>query len=367
MSLMKDLSLPGLLVLPDFDDAWATPGHAAQLRAVVSAGSGFGERFAKGPQVVAVRSLPLTTLPYPTRYAFGGAAFSPAPFVTMTHRCLLVQFMQRGEPKTLLFNPSDVEGARATPFFARLARDVGERASSWMAKRYDSIETQLATFGLSAEDIDYVAFDHFHTQDLRGLLGTRDGKRKARFPNAVLLAPEVEWRDWDDLHPMQRAWFVHDGKSGVDESRVVFTSNDLLLGDGVAIVRTPGHTSGNQTLFVSTSRGVWGISENGTCVDNWSPAESKIPGLSFTAKTQDLDVVLNANTPELFARQYTSMMLEKSVVSRVARAPAFVQMLSSSEVTPSLTAPLLRPTLVHGGLTVGDVVAPRRARSEKAS
>jgi hypothetical protein len=116
----------------------------------------------------------------------------------MTHRCLLVQFMQRGEPKTLLFNPSDVEGARATSFFARLARDVGERASSWMAKRYDSIETQLATFGLSAGDIDYVAFDHFHTQDLRGLLGTRDGKRKARFPNAVLLAPEVEWRDWDD-------------------------------------------------------------------------------------------------------------------------------------------------------------------------
>ena len=30
------------------------------------------------------------------------------------------------------------------------------------------------------------------------------------------------------------------------------------------LIRTPGHTSGNQTLFIHTEQGVWGISENGT-------------------------------------------------------------------------------------------------------
>lgn len=354
--------LPDELTLTLFDDAFRTKNHAEQLRATLRVAAGLAERFEAGPRVVAVRSLPLTTLPYPTRYALGGAAFSPAPFVTMTHRCLLVQFLQHGVPKTLLFNPTDVEAARATPFFAHLATEVGERLSSWMAKTYDPLEVQLAALGLSVEDIDYVAFDHFHTQDLRGLLGTTDGARQARFPNALLLAPDAEWTEWEDLHPVQRAWFVRDGRRGVDERRVERTHADLALGDGVMLLRTPGHTSGNQTLFVSTDTGVWGVSENGTCADNWSPLESRIPGVAFTARAQELDVVLNSNTPELYARQYTSMMLEKTLVSRVPRAPGFVQMLSSSEVTPHITAPGLAPTVLFGGLTSGDVVRPRQKK-----
>ena len=354
--------LPDALTLTLLDDAFRTQGHAEQLRATLRAGAALAERFAHGPRVVAVRSLPLTTLPYPTRYAFGAAALSPAPFVMLTHRCLLVQFLQRGIPKTLLFNPTDVVAARKTPFFARLAVEVGERLTTWMATTGDPLEAQLATLGLSAEDVDYVAFDHFHTQDLRGLLGTTDGQKAARFPNATLLAPAAEWDEWDDLHPVQRAWFVADGRRGVDERRVVRTTTDLALGDGVMLLRTPGHTSGNQTLFVSTDTGVWGISENGTCADNWSPLESRIRGVAFTAKTQELDVILNSNTPERYARQYTSMMLEKTLASRARRAPGFVQMLSSSEVTPHFTAPGLDPTIVFGGLVSGDLIRPKAQR-----
>ena len=57
------------------------------------------------------------------------------------------------------------------------------------------------------------------------------------------------------------------------------TDGDLALGDGVLLVRTPGHTSGNQTLFLNTAEGVWGVSENGTCADNWTPATVKSAGI----------------------------------------------------------------------------------------
>jgi glyoxylase-like metal-dependent hydrolase (beta-lactamase superfamily II) len=352
-------------VLPDFRAAWETRGHGPRLRAVRKAGVEVRERLAGGPQVVSVRTLPITTLAYPTKYAFWSAAYSPAPYVVMTHRALLVQFLQKGEPKTLLFNPTDHIASRATPFFARMLEMVGDYvAFRLLAKAFDSIEAQLLALGLDKTSIDYVAFDHFHTQDLRTLLGTTDGEHEPRFPRARLLAPVVEWNDWDDLHPMQRAWFVADGKRNVRTENLLLTDDDLELGDGVMLVRTPGHTSGNQTLFMNTPDGVWGCSENGTCADNWSPLESRIKGLAALCRRQDMDVVLNANTPELGAQQYTSMVLERTLVDRVSRAPGFCQMFPSSEVTPSPLAPGLSPTILHKDLSYGQVV-PKMAQSRQ--
>jgi glyoxylase-like metal-dependent hydrolase (beta-lactamase superfamily II) len=322
------------------------------------------DRFARGPRVVSVRTLPLLGAAYPTKYAFYNAAFSPAPFVFLTHRCVLVQFMQGGALKNLLFNPTDAEGAKRTPFFARLIARFGERATKYIAGGFDKLETQLLELGVSPLDIDYVAFDHLHVQDLRPLLGTEDGQIAPRFPNATFLCPRNEWDDLDDLHPMQRAWFVPDAKKGVRTNRVAFLDGDYLLGDGLMLLRTPGHTSGNQTLFMNTEQGVWGISENGTCADSWSPLDSKIRGLASTCRKQDLDVIINSNTPEYGADQYTSMVLERTLVDRVKRAPAFVQMFPSSEATPHVLAPGVSPTLLHRAITVGSI-STVRARDEE--
>jgi len=354
-NLLKDAT-----PLQDFDPAWKEPLAGKRCRAVRAAAERVRQRFAIGPRVVSVRTIDQATLPYPTKYAFSATAFSPAPYVTLTHRCVLVQFMQKGTVKNLLFNPTDVVASRRAPYFARLIERF-RRFEPLLSKRFDSVTEKLASFGLSNRDIDYVAFDHFHTQDLRGLLGTRRKGSEARaplYPNAVLLAPKNEWDDWDDLHPLQTAFFVRDGKEDVREERVAFLDGDLSLGDGVLLLRTPGHTCGNQTLFLNTDNGVWGISENGTCADNWSPLESKIKGLATACRRQDLDLVLNSNTPESSANQYASMMLERTIVDRVARAPAFVQMFSSSEVTPSVLAPGLRPTVIHGEITSGQIVKP---------
>src|SRR5258706_8578562 len=112
--------------ITDLDRAWYTRGHGPRLKAVKKSAEAIRERISQGPRVMSVRSLPISTLAYPTKYAFWAAAFSPAPYVIMTHRTLLVQFLQRGELKTFLFNPTDDVAARQTPYFARMIRQVGD-------------------------------------------------------------------------------------------------------------------------------------------------------------------------------------------------------------------------------------------------
>jgi len=355
-----DRRLPWVRTLHDLDGPRAGVTSSARLHAIRKAGERLGDALRGGPRALSVRTFPLTTLLYPTKYAFSGAALSPAPYVYMVHRCLFVQVMAEGEVKNILFNPTDYVASRQTPFFKKLIDRYGEFVSyKLLARSFGQVEEHLAKIGIMPGDIDVIAFDHFHTQDLRPLLGTRAGMA-ARFPNAVLLAPRREWADWDDVHPFQAAWFIADGKQDIPDQRVVLTDDDLALGDGCLLLRTPGHTSGNQTLFVHAEQGVFGCSENGTAADNWSPSASRIAGLRGFATHQMLDVVLNANTPEMGIEQYTSMMLERSLVDRVAEAPSFVQMFPSSEVTPSFLAPGIRPTWTFGERTSGTVQTQRR-------
>ena len=352
-----DERIPWVRQVLDLKDGRGIRSPGPKLDALRPAALGLGDDLRSGPKVVSVRTLPLTTLLYPTTFGFNRAVPLPFPYVQMLHRCLLVQVLAEGELKNILFNPTDYEASRATPFFAKMIDKVGERGAKLISKQFGHVDEHLAALGLSAEDIDVIAFDHFHTQDVRPLLG--DGTHPGRFPNAYLLAPRDEWEDWGSLHPLQQSWFVADGKEGVPESRVVFTEDDVVLGDGCLLLKTPGHTTGNQTLFVHADRGVFGCSENGISADNWSPHESRIPGLKKQADLYDYEVILNANTPELCAEQYTSMIIEREVVDKVPERPEFVQMFPSSEFTPSAFAPGIRPAMLFKERDSGELRTSR--------
>ncbi len=346
-----DPRLPWVRRIHDLDDARGLPASGPRLREYRRVGRALGDALRSGPRAT-VKTLPLATLLYPTTFAFDRAVPLPWPYVQMFHRCLLVQVEAEGATRNVLFNPTDYLASKATPFFSDLIDALPHPdLQKLLSTQYGQVDAQLAALGLRPEDIDVVAFDHFHTQDLRPILGSTlpapDGSTiAARFPNALLLAPRREWVDWDDLHPLQRSWFVADGKRGVPEDRVVLFEGDLWLGAGAMLLQTAGHTTGNQTLFVHGTRGVFGCSENGCSADSWSPRESRIPGVAKKARAYDLEVVLNSNTPELAAEQYNSMVLERSVVDRSEVDPAFVQMFPSSEVTPSVFAPGVRPSMV---------------------
>src|SRR6185437_12977784 len=284
------------------------------------------------------------------------------PYIVMTNRMNVVQIATDAGLKILLFNPTDVPRSAETPFFADLRARMGKRVSErMMARLARPTPTQhLASLGIRPEQVDYIAFDHLHTQDLRGLLGTSPGigdgsPIPAAFPRAKLLVWRPELDIFRALHPLQRTWYIAGALQGVPPERIVACEGDVLLGRGAALVRTPGHTVGNWSLVLSTDNGVWAVSENGIACDSYAPEASRIPGLRRHARRYGLEVILNSNTLEGRNEQYTSMVLEKSLVDPSRDDPAFYQHLASSELTATPFTPGLSPTHRHGGLESGEV------------
>jgi glyoxylase-like metal-dependent hydrolase (beta-lactamase superfamily II) len=347
-------------LLHELDEIHRLPSAGERLARVRGAAERLRERLVASGRVVGVRTFDLSPLPYPTRFAFAGAASSPAPYVVMMNRMNVVQFDGGdGSRKILLFNPTDVERSARTPFFADLRARMGERMSAWLMERLrrPSIAERLASIGVSPADVDYVAFDHMHTQDVRALLGAAAPPEAipAVLPRAKLLIWRPELDIFRALHPLQAPWYLPDALRGVPADRIVPCDGDVLLGRGVALVRTPGHTVGNWSLVLNTDTGVWAVSENGVACDAYAPEASRIPGLARYARRERVEVVLNANTLEGRNDQYTSMVLEKALVDRCRDDAAFYQHCPSSELVATPIAPALAPTYRHGGVESGEI------------
>jgi hypothetical protein len=342
----------------DFDAAWATWPRGDRPAALRAAAAAFRERFTG--TVHGVRTADLVSAPYPARYAFGGAARAVNPFVTLVNRLVVVRYADHdGRPRTLVWEPTLPAGSRHAPFYAHLATRFPKALEPLLAPEHASVPEALGRWGLRPADVDVVLFDHLHVQDLALLLGT--SRSEPLFPNATFL---VQGRELDTLrstHPMQWAWYVGTDLDDVRLDGVVTLDGDVEIGNGVAVVRTPGHTDGNQSLVLRTDTGVWVSSENGVALDSWHPEHSRIPGLRSYAASMGREVVLNANTLEDSIDQYDSMVLEKALADPLAGTP-FRQLLPSSELAPLRRQWPLIPTRLVGGITSGQLAAaPVRA------
>jgi hypothetical protein len=351
------MTLPADLVrVTDLDAAWAIAGSGARLDAVRKAGRKLRDRILATGPVRYVRTADIATFPYPTTFGLQGAASSILPYLFMRNRVQVVQVVNAGRTITILVNPTDPQRSKKAPYFARLEERYGATATKLLGKFHNTIDSALAGFGVTREQIDYVTFDHLHVQDVRGLLVPgADGK--AYLPNAKLLAQRAELDTLlGGIHPLQNDWYIPQCLDGVPADRIVALDGDYLIGGGFAIVRTPGHTIGNHSLVVVTDRGAWTISENGICVDAYAPGASEIRGVARTARDQGVECVLNANTREHSLDQYTSMVLEKTIADAVAERPEFPQHFSSSELISHPLAIGLSPTYTHGAISYGTLV-----------
>jgi hypothetical protein len=351
----------GMRLLGDFRELRAIPSAGERMTELIAAAEAWRRRFIQEGAVLAVRTINRIDFPYPTQYGLWQAARHFYPFLMLRHRANLVQYRDwNGVIRLLLFNPTDVDRARElVPYFQTLQKIYGRQFSvKLMSHAFPPLEEALATWGLSGRDIDYVSHDHLHVQDVRRQLGTPDSP--GQFPRALLLVQEQEWLNHRHLHPLQWQWFVQDGLSGIPEDRQCLLPGDVSLGPGIALIHTPGHTAGNQTLILNTAVGTWAISENGVSCDNYNPHASHLVGLRRHAADTRQEVVLNGNTLEGALDQYTSMMMERVIAGPSPRNRNFFNVYQSSEMVSWWLSPGLHPTFSHGDLTVGEVLAPTR-------
>ncbi len=343
-----------LLPVRHFEGARAHAAPADRLRHVVRAAHAFREEMLGHAPVRFYASCELIRVPYPLKYALRDAALLPGLLVHIVNRVFVVQLDTHDGVKTLLVSPSDWERNAETPYFHRLATGAGSLSPflrRWLAPARATVPEVLQRFGIRPEAVDYVTYDHLHTQDLRRWLGPG-----GLLPNARLLVTRQEWASAKALLPPQRDWYCPGGLDGVDERRVVQLDGDVFLGEGVALVRTPGHTEGNHSIVVRTPEGLFVTSENGVCADAYAPHASRIPGLRRYARRTGMDVVLNGNTLEGALDQYVSMVAEREIAGKSPRHGDFYNTVASSELAPFFLAPGVVPTFSFGDLRFGDPV-----------
>lgn len=339
-----------------------------RLAAIRRQARAFRDEMLDSPPARLVRSFDLLKVPYPTKYGLRDACSVPTPFIHILNRLFVVQFDTPAGIKTLLAEPLDRVGNAKTPYFERLSKLVGgasSRTSQLLWPQRNEVEDCLGQLGIAPEDVDYITYDHLHTQDLRKWLGT--SSRAPFFPNAKLLVMRAEWQSTRGLLPPQQEWYPPHGLDGIPEDRVIQLDDDVMLGESVALVRTPGHTAGNHSIVMHTPEGLYVTSENGVCADAYSPLKSRIPGVRKWAKTTGSEVLLNGNTLEGSVDQYISMVQEKEIAGPSERDPDFCNVAPSSEMSSHPLSPGLRPTFYVGELRYGTPVPKVRTAESRSA
>ena len=339
-----------------FDGLRDVPGgYGARLDWVRTRATAFRAEFTATGTPASVVTCDLVTLPYPTRFGLFRASRAVAPFLAITNRMLVIRWQDGdGRGRVLLFEPSDVQLGRNTPYFAALARRTPGPLQSLMVTEHGTVGGHLARLGIAPEEVDYLMFDHLHTQDLRRWIGTTSAQAdlggdvvEPMFPNAKVIVQRDELLAMTRLHPIQRPWYQPETFQAVRTGALLAVDGALLLGSGVAVVATPGHVFGNQTLVLNTSTGVWASSENAVAAECLVPEHSRMPGLARWARAWQQEVVLNANTIETTADQYNSLVLEKTLADPSQADPRFPQFFPSSELTAAWSNPGTAPTFSH--------------------
>ena len=354
----------GVRPIREFADLDGITAAGEKLDAIRAAASRFRDRFKAAGTVVAARTRGANRFPWPKDYAFFRAPVpDPITHVVLHNRIEIIRFRQNGALKTLLFNPIIGELGMQAPGFARLTDmmiEIGSRHPGLLEMPKSPLE-RLAEIGLRPEDVDYVTFDHLHAQDLRPMLGTTepvpgfsDAPYPPMYPNGVWLLQRRELEMFSSMHPIERPWFVLDALKTVRSEQLCVVDGDFELGEGVAFLFTPGHTAGNQSLVVSSPKGVFTVSENGVAPDSYNPGASKIPGLREAAERDDWECVVNGNAIESLVEQYTSMVKEKSVADKSRKHPDFFNTYQSSQMIASTVAPGVEPAYEQDELDFGD-------------
>ncbi|MFU8802364.1 MAG: hypothetical protein ACNA8W_01010, partial [Bradymonadaceae bacterium] len=214
--MAKKKKAPVIRELDHFEGIFDLPRPQDRLREVRKRATRFRREMLAEKAVRYYRSFELIRVPYPTKYGFLNVSGMKSPFMHIVNRLFVIQFDTSEGMKTLLVSPSDAQANAETPFFKNLAGKFGPfeaLGNRLIAPEAATVAQCLSHIGMRPEQVDYITYDHLHTQDLRRWLGSKDSP--GYFPNARLLVMRQEWESTLSLLPPQSPWYCPDGIRGV--------------------------------------------------------------------------------------------------------------------------------------------------------
>lgn len=347
-----------------FHEARAASHPSDRLYTVRKRAEAFHEWFLDSPQVLFYRSINLLRVPYPITLAyhnvFAGSAFLFPTLLHLLNRLFVIQYRDfNGKTCTLLFSPSDYHAGANTPYFKRMMKLLPKSLHKVASPEYRTVEEALHICGLAPADIDFISYDHLHTQDIRKWLGTRN--KPGFFPNARLIVHQQEWYGASQPLPNQKDWYCPHGIDDIDPTRVLFFNGDLHLGEGVVFMHTPGHTEGNHSLVCRVADGIRVTSENGVGSDSYAPENSRCNQIRRYALSTGTRVIINGNSQESSNDQYLSMIQEK-IVAGPSTNSDFPNCVTSSEATPYWLFPGKGCTHLFGEKTFGTLQTVKKSQ-----
>ncbi len=119
-----------------------------------------------------------------------------------------------------------------------------------------NVELALGRVGLTPEEIDTVVLTHLHADHAAGATRDSDAGLVPAFPNARYVVAEREWVDALEPDARSAAAYRRDDFVPLERAGQLDLIGDRVeLGEGVAVVRTGGHTAGHCMVLVETRDG----------------------------------------------------------------------------------------------------------------
>ncbi|MEE2752119.1 MAG: MBL fold metallo-hydrolase [Myxococcota bacterium] len=118
----------------------------------------------------------------------------------------------------------------------------------------------LASLGLSHEDIDVIVLSHLHFDHAGGLLSAfqEDEAPRLLFPNATYIVGKEAWQRANHPHPRDRASYIGDLQPLLEQSgrlEIIEGEHSSTLGPNFRFHRSHGHTPGLLLTEINTSFG----------------------------------------------------------------------------------------------------------------
>ena len=156
---------------------------------------------------------------------------------------------------------------------------------------------ELAAAGVGPDEVDLVVLTHLHLDHIGWNLAWDGGSPRPRFPRARYLVQRTDWEAFAGRPEGAREAFDRCVRPLQDLGAAELLDGDHTLDPQLAILHTPGHTPGSQSLLVRSGGDavlLWGdVANHPAQVDrpDWGPGSDALPEAARRSRRRLLDQV----------------------------------------------------------------------------